>query len=207
MDSNLTPKVNFLLLEGIDKYFKERTIEVSDNLPHLVKKLYAIGDGNLYTIISICNHDGYQAVLLPPLTQFIRHSAKEAINFLKESREYNNESLGKPIREINTLMKVALEILRDSTRSSRKAIGDIPAGEVEYPDYETLKSFYECGRKVKYDSLEEAESKLAESNNVYLCDRCSHYHQGRPIAHKAPVVPEEIKLGRYKTVWRRYHKI
>lgn len=206
MSSHLTPEVNFMLLKGIDDYFKSQTIEITDNLPRLVKKLYAIGDGKLYTIIGVCYQDQYEAVLTTPLLNFIRSSSQEAISFLKESSE-RGESLEIAIRDVNDFMKVVLEVLRNSTLSSRKAIGDSAVKEVEYPDYGTLKAFYECGRKVKYHSYEEAESNLERVNSIYLCSSCSHYHQGRAVARNAPPLPEDIKLSRYKTVWRRYHKI
>lgn len=207
LNSNLTPKLNFLLLQGIDDYFKQQTIEISDNLPYLVKQLYSIADDELYTIISWCNHDGYQAVLLHPLSQFIRESAKETIRFVKESDEYRNKSLEKAIRGVNALMKIVLEVLKDSTRTTRKAIGYVPAPEVEYPDFATLKRFYECDRKVRYDTYEEAESNLAEQNDAYACPHCFRYHQGRATLRNAPAIPEEITRGRYQTVWRRHHKI
>lgn len=205
--SHLSPDLNFLLIEGIDDYFKNSTLAISDDLPRLVKKLYSIDDNKIYTIISVCSQDQYQAVLLTPLLSFINHSSKNAITFLKQSGELSGHALADAIKDVNDLMKIALELLRDSTLSSRRAIGDKPVEDIEYPDYETLKSFYECGRKVKYSSYEEAESNLDAVNSVYLCPLCSQYHQGQSTARKSPPIPEDIKLIRYKKIWRRYHKI
>lgn len=207
LNSHLSPNINFLLIEGIDEYFKRSTLDISDNLPRLIKKLYSIGDNKIYTVISICSQNQYKAVLISPLTHFINHSAKNAITFLRQSGAFNGNTLQTAIKDVNDLMKIALEVLRDSILSSRKAVGDKPIEDVDYPDYETLKSFYECGRKMKYSSYEEAESNLDAVNSVYLCPICSYYHQGRAPSVKSLPISEDIKLSRYKKIWRRYHKI
>ena len=206
IDSDLTPDVTCLLLAELNTYFETRTIAHSDNLPVLVKTLYARNDNAMYSIISVCDVGGYEAVLITPLQHIIKESSQQALTYLKASGQYEGVTLHTEISKLNALLKVVLELLKNSTRTSRKAIGD-SVKEIDFPDDETLQVFYECGRKVSYDSLEEGEDSLDEENNVYLCRHCNKYHQGRASAVNAPPVDYEVKLGRYKTAWRRYHKI
>lgn len=207
LDSNLTPKVNLMLLKGIDDYFQQQTIACSNNMPQLVDKLYLIGDNEMYTIISTCNHSGYHAALMPAIQGIIRSSAKDTIKYIKESGEYQKEDLSKVIKDVNVLMKSVLLVLRDSTRTTRRAIGTTDFKEVEFPDYETLKVFYECERKVRYGSVEEGNAGMIAGNNIYLCPHCSGYHQGQARVAGAPEVPLNVQLGRYKTAWRRYNNV
>jgi hypothetical protein len=205
-ESDLAPEVTRLLLDELNSYFVRHTITYSENLPAIVETLYAIADQKMYTIVSVCDFHGYKAVLLPPLQHLIKDSSKETITRLKMSGKYEGVSLHAEIMKVNTLLKHVLELLRSSTRSTRKAIG-LEGKEVEFPDDETLKIFYECGRKVSYDSKEHAESNVTSENALYRCRHCNKFHQGRKKAVTAPPVDYEVKLGRYKTAWRRYHKI
>lgn len=207
-DSELSPEATCLLLEELDSYFVKNTLHYSDNLPEVVQRLYAIGDQQMYTIISVCGFNGYEAVLLPPLQHLIKSSSQKTINLLKSSGNYESELLHEEIKKLNRLTKAVLELLKDSTRTSRRAIGHgVATQEFEFPDYEILKAFYECDRKVAYESIAEGESNLEYGNNVYLCVHCSKYHQGKAKVSTAPPVAEEVVLGRYKTAWRRYNKV
>lgn len=206
ISSHLTPAITSCLLRGVDSYFKANTIAISDNIPALTEQLYSIGDNEMYTIVSFCNQQGYQAVLLPQTTHFIRHSSQEAVKYIRESENYQKEQIAEEIGKINRLMKAALYILRDSTRTSRQAIG-LSNKTIDFPDFETLERFYQCGRKTQYLSQDDAMTNLSKDNRVYQCPHCTYYHQGRTALQNAPTIPHEIKLGRYKTAWRRYHKI
>lgn len=207
-DSELSPEANYVLLEELNSYFVRNTLNYSNNLPEVVQSLYAIGDHKMYTIISVCGFNGYEAVLMPPLQHLIKSSSQKTINLLKSSGNYENQLLHEEIKKLNRLTKAVLELLKDSTRTSRRAIGHGTATqEVEFPDYDTLKVFYECGRKVTYESVTEGESNLEYGNNVYLCVHCGKYHQGKAKVSSAPPVAEEVILGRYKTAWRRYNKV
>jgi hypothetical protein len=207
-DSDLTPEVTSLLLNELDEYFVSNTLDYSDNLPSVVRNLYEIGDNEMYTIISVCGFNGYEAVLIRPLQHIIKAASQKTIDFLRESGHYEKYALHAEILKVNTLLKTVLELLRNSTRTTRRAIGNgVATEEIEFPDYETLKAFYECGRKVTYESMAEGEAKLEYVNNIYLCVHCNKYHQGQPKVSTAPPVAEEVMLGRYRTAWRRYNKI
>ena len=185
----------------------KNTLHYSDNLPEVVQRLYAIGDQQMYTIISVCGFNGYEAVLLPPLQHLIKSSSQKTINSLKVPVTMKGTTARRN-KVANLLTKAVLELLKDSTRTSRRAIGHgVATQEFEFPDYEILKAFYECGRKVAYESIAEGESNLDYGNNVYLCVHCSKYHQGKAKVSTAPPVAEEVILGRYKTAWRRYNKV
>lgn len=208
IDSALTPEATRLLLDELDRYFVSSTLDHSANLPSVVSNLYAIGDHKMYTIISVCGFNSYEAVLIPPLQNIIKPSSQKTINFLRESGKYEKHALHAEITKVNSLLKDVLELLKNSTRTTRRAIGNgVPTPEVDFPDYETLKAFYECGRKVSYKSIAEGEANLEYLNNIYLCAHCNRYHQGQSKVSSAPPVAEEVKLGRYRTAWRRYNKI
>jgi hypothetical protein len=209
-DSELTPDVTRLLLEELDEYFTSVTLDYSDNLPSVVNNLYAIGDHEMYSIISVCGFNSYEAVLIPPLQHLIKASSQKTIAFLRESGKYEKQTLHAEITKVIQLLKSVLELLRDSTLTTRRAIGSgvgVPTKEIDFPDYQTLKIFYECGRKVTYESDTEGIEKLFSCNSLYLCAYCNKYHQGRTSGPNPLPVSEEIILSRYKLAWRRYNKI
>lgn len=210
INSELTPDATCLFLKELNDLFVSKTIIQSNNLPLVVRRLYAIDDGEMYSIISVCSSDGYEAVLMPQLPPFMFKKARtETIELLKLSGKYAGKDLYNEILKLGNLLNSVLTLLKDSTRTSRRAIGNgqPPTHEVEFPDYETLKAFYECGRKVSYETMIEGEANLEYNNSIYLCVHCSKYHQGKPRAFAAPSVAEEVILGRYRTAWRRYNKI
>lgn len=208
MDSTLSPDATRFLLNELDSSFAKGTLAYSSDLPYVVRSLYAIGDQEMYSIISVCGFEGYEAVLVPPLMTLTKSSLVSTIQMLKDSGKYEKESLQTEIAKATQLLRAVLELLRDSTRTSRRAIGHgVATEEFEFPDYEILKAFYECGRKVAYESIAEVESNLESGNDVYLCVHCSKYHQGKSKLYSAPPVAEEVILGRYKTAWRRYNRV
>lgn len=209
IDSELTPDATCLFLKEVNDLFVSQTIIHSDNLPLVIRKLYAINDNEMYSIISVCHSGGYEAVLMPQLTpSMFKEVRKKTIELLKTSGKYSGEKLYNEILKVGSLLQSITILLKDSTRTSRRAIGDgVLTHEIEFPDFETLKAFYECGRKVSYESMVEGEANLEYNNNIYLCVHCSKYHQGQPRVSTAPPVAEEVILGRYRTAWRRYNKI
>lgn len=209
-DSALTPDVTRILLDELDGYFMSITLDHSRNLPSVVDNLYAIGDHEMYSIISVCGVESYEAVLIPSLQHLIKGSSQQTLTFLRESGKYEKQSLHVEITKVIQLLKAVLELLRNSTLTTRRAIGSgvgVPTKDITFPDYETLKVFYECGRKVAYQSDEEGKEKLFSCNSLYLCVHCNKYHQGRPSIPNPPPVSEAIILSRYKLAWRRYNKI
>lgn len=209
IDSELTPDVTFIFLKEVNDLFVSQTILHSNDLPLVIRKLYAIDDNEMYSVISVCGVNGYEAVLMPQLPPFMFKQARtETVELLKASGKYAGKELYNEILKVGNLLHAVFALLKDSTRTSRRAIGNAELTQtVEFPDYETLKAFYECGRKVSYESMVEGEANLGYNNNIYLCAHCNKYHQGQPRVATAPPVAEEVILGRYKTAWRRYHKI
>lgn len=209
IDSELTPDVTCLFLKELNDIFVGNTIMHSNNLPAVVRRLYEIDDNQIYSIISVCTLDGYEAVLLPQLLpEVFKNARNKTVELLKKSGKYAGKELYDEIFKLGALLAIVIRVLKHSTRTSRRAIGNGESShEIEFPDYETLKAFYECGRKVAYASFGEGEANLEYNNNVYLCIHCNKYHQGQPKAATAPPVAEEVILGRYRTAWRRYNKI
>lgn len=208
IDSELTPEVTGMLLDELNGYFTSKTLLHSNDIPTVIRHLYSIGDHERYSIISVCGFHGYEAVLIPSLQPFLKSTSHKTISFLKESGKYEREVLHAEILKVNQLLKAVLELLRNSTRTTRRAIGHNElAEEFEFPDNETLKVFYECGRKISYDSIETVLNELNDETNAYLCKHCGRYHQGRFSVPGATPVPEGVMQGRYKTAWRRYKKI
>lgn len=209
IDSELTPDVTYVFLKEINDLFVSKTITQSNYLPAVVRRLYEIDDNAMYSVISVCGFDGYEAVLMPQLHPVMFKKARtETIGLLKASGKYTGKELHDEILKVGSLLRSIITLLNDSTRTSRRAIGNgVLTQKVEFPDYETLKAFYECGRKVSYESMGEGEANLEYNNNIYLCGHCNKYHQGKPRVSTAPPVAEEVILGRYKTAWRRYNKI
>lgn len=210
IDSELTPDVTCLFLKEVNDLFISATIIQSDKLPLVISRLYAINDNEMYSVISVCGVEGYEAVLIPQLSPSTFKKARtETIKLLKSSGKYVGQDLFDEILKVGNLLNSVVRLLKDSTRTSRRAISNemLPTHEVEFPDYKILKAFYECGRKVSYNSVPEGEANLEYNNSIYLCVHCKKYHQGQPRVTTAPLVPEEVVLGRYKTAWRRYNKI
>ena len=210
MDSELTPDATGILLKDINDLFVGKTIVRSDNLPSVIRKLYAIDDNEMYSIISVCSSVSYEAILTPQFAPYMFKTARtNTIELLKSSGKYAGKDLHDEILKVGNLLNSVFGLLKHSTRTSRRAIGNgLPSTrEFEFPDYEILKAFYECGRKVSYESVIEGEANLEYNNSIYLCTHCNRYHQGQPRVSTAPQVPEEVVLGRYRTTWRRYNKI
>jgi hypothetical protein len=208
--SELTPDVTCLFLSEINDFFVSHTIIHSDNLPLVVSRLYEIDDKEMYSVISVCGVTGYEAVLIPQMVPaMFKKIRTETIEFIKASGKYSGQELYAEIDKVGGLLNAVNRLLRDSTRTSRRAISnDIsPSQEIEFPEYDALKAFYKCGRKVAYKTVIEGETNLEYGNTIYLCVHCNEYHQGKNRVSNAPVVAEEIMMGRYKTAWRRYHKI
>lgn len=209
LDSELTPDATCVFLKELNNLFVSKTITQSNYLPAVVRRLYEIDDNEMYSVISVCGFDGYEAVLMPQLHPVMFKKARtETIELLKASGKYVGKELYDEILKVGYLLQSVITLLNDSTRTSRRAIGNgVSTQEVVFPDYDTLKAFYECGRKVSYESMVEGEANLECNNNIYLCVHCSKYHQGQPRVSTAPPVAEKVLLGRYKTAWRRYNKI
>lgn len=208
VDSPLTPDLTALFLSSLDDVFMKHTIMCSDNLPAVVEHLYGIDDGNMYAVISVATVDEYKAVLIPLLSPIIRGAAVPVINHLKESGLYAGVTLNEEIKKLTKFLSFVLEVLTNSIKTKRKAIGNGGnPNEVVFPDDEVLRAFYECGRKVAYPSADTSGIVVYSENSLYHCKRCQQYHQGRTSVANAPVVPDEIMMSRYKSTWRRYKKI
>lgn len=206
LSSELSPTITNDLLDTVDQYFKDKTVEIGDHLPSVINNLYAIEDHKLYSIISICYRDRYEAVLIPSLVHFILHVQKGVLNRVKLSEQYQGVELGKVVSNVNKLLRLIYETLGSSMVTTRRAVGVDEKAPVVFPDVETLKVFYECKRKVKYASKVEAEQAMVSRYEAYRCLHCSHYHVGQPSV-TGVTLPESVRLARYKRVWRRYHKI
>lgn len=206
LDSKLPPNVTLMLFNEIDAFFVGETIQQSDSIPPLLQQLYALDDDEYYSIINVSYLDGYQAVLLPALRKNIwRGSFSGTQKYIKETYFNDKEVLREMMDSLNRLTETIQKMLTISTRTTRKAVGITPYADITFPDDETLKLFFECGRKIAYKSLEDVRNNLEEGNTMYRCSHCAKYHQGKAKAADAPVIPENVQLMRYRAVWRRYH--
>lgn len=89
-------------------------------------------------------------------------------------------------------------------RNSRRRAGDVK-DVPEFPDFETLRKFYECGRKTKHPSRSDAERRLNTGQRPYACSHCSSWHKGHPPG--SYVHSREVMERRYQRTWRRYMNI
>lgn len=204
--SPTSPFVTNKAVNLLKTYYRENTIMVSDDFPEIKEALYSIEDHQMYTIFSLCFEDVYSYHLMLAKKVMPFDVLTNIIGSVKEELELTGPEIGELYAALKEPIFVLSEVLKSSTRTSRRAIG-FGINEIPLPDMDELKTFYECGRKASYVTQQEAE-KVAEGqkeNAAYKCPHCGLYHQGRPPT--GDKIADEIMLSRYVTAWRRYHKI
>lgn len=204
--SPVTPLVTNKAIIFLKEYYRVNTLMVSDDFPEIKQALYELGDNQLYSIFSLCFEDAYTYHLIPAKKVMPFGALSGIINLVKEETELTGPEIGRLYTALKEPILVLSEVLKSSTRTTRRAIG-FGVREVSLPNLVELKKFYECGRKAAYVTKEEAETAaIGQKENVpYKCPHCGLYHQGRlPTGDK---IADGIMFNRYVTAWRRYHKI
>lgn len=204
LSSSLNPKITAFMLSTLKDYYSGNVISVSDSYPDTVAALYAIDDEKMYSIVSFSYVDEYVFILMP--AEHVtpgQHIIKKIIAEVKNSNNFTNVEIGETVRQIQDVRKALTEVFSSSTRTTRRATGTHEKVAV-LPSLSEMQVFYECGRKVKYLTYEEALVQLDADNQPYFCSHCKNYHQGR--LPSGDPVPQGIMEGRWRTTWRRmYH--
>lgn len=199
------PSIVSTLRTELHRHYAQATIMVSDDYPTIIDKLYGINDGEMYSILSLSFEDEYTFFLLPSRDVAPNKPINAFLSQLKMRNNYNGEQTMKVVMALHATTKTLNELLTNSTRSSRRSVGNNAKPEPQLPSLAKMKAFYECERKVKYTSVIDAREQLEEGNNVYSCEHCGRLHQGKEPTGQ--VIPQHIMNGRYSTAWRRYHKV
>jgi rubrerythrin len=202
--STLPPVIASIVRNRLITYYDNHTLLVSEDYPDVLKTLYSYDDNKKYCIISLTSSEGYPFILLPYMEAHYPKVFSEIIVEVKNKFELSNSEIGAVVEKIQQVRKSLKEIIDSSTRTSRMATG-FTESNFAFPPVEVMQKFYECGRKAVYYSYEETQRLLMADNDVYKCKHCSFYHQGQtPTGDE---IPQEIKEGRWRTGWRRYHNI
>jgi hypothetical protein len=199
------PTIVSTLRAELCRHYAQATIMVSDDYPSIIDKLYGINDGVMYSILSLSFEDEYTFFLLPAQDVAPNKTINAFLTQLKMRNDYNGEETMKVVMALHVTTRTLNELLTNSTRSSRRSVGNNKKADPKLPSLAKMKAFYECERKVKYTSVADATEQLEEGNNVYLCEHCGQVHQGKEPTGQP--IPQYIMNGRYSTAWRRYHKI
>lgn len=206
--SSLPVSIVSLLREELQSYYSKHLLFSTDEYPEAITKLYGYEDDKFYSLISLCFVEEYSFLLLPSTKAGPFGAQTIIIERFKKEFDYSGIELGNAIREIIATIRYMDKIITSSTRTKRQALEGKNQGTsetFEWPEVAVLKRFYECGRKVAFDSREEVLEALEIGTQPYQCDHCHKWHQGRQSAGEA--VPESIVIGRYRTAWRRYQGI
>lgn len=171
--------------------------------------LYGQNDDEFYYIVSFCVQEEYIFLVYKQTSYDSRKWYTFILDELK-SQNVEGRIIGERFVLLKNLGSLVHGVFSDCVRSKRKAVGLEHEDTFIYPPDNVLKEYYECGRKRKFTSSEEAwnskDSFGSEDVSVYVCPWCQSFHIGRGKV-KGLTVPEEIMIGRYKTAWRRYQKI
>lgn len=203
-EASFSPNLVDLMSSLLKTHYAEQTLMVSDDYPAVVERLYGFDDKKMYSIVSLSFVDVYLFFLLPAVAMSHRTVVKELIDVIKNEGTLTNRELGEVVGLIHETKKALDEVLSSSTRTTRKATSN-QVGEVVLPPMEEMRLFYECGRKVRYPSVEAAELELQQGNDIYLCSHCDEYHQGRTPTGMS--VEQKVMEGRWRTIWRREHGV
>lgn len=172
--------------------------------------LYGLHDNEFYYIVSFCVQEEYVFLVYKKEVYDSRKWYGLVLEDLK-SAGIEGRLVGERFSLLKDLGLLVHGIFHDCIRSKRKSVSSVEEAEdFVYPSYEVLKTYYECGRKRKFDTISDAESSKDSFGSVdtvvYDCPHCGFYHIGRERA-KDYSIPEEVMTGRYKTAWRRYQNI
>jgi hypothetical protein len=202
--SSLPPRITEFYRNKVVQHLDDNVLSQSNNYPLIASELYGFNDEIMYSIVSLSFVNDYMFFLIRKDDLVMKKPTIETINFIKNNYDYAGVDLGNIIKDVHAVKDELQNIIESSKRTTRKATGS-NVKEVELPDMSVMKEYYECGRKVSYDSLDLTEGKLSGANEVYVCEHCGKYHQGKKPTGMN--VPKDIMEGRYRTAWRRYHKV
>ena len=191
--------------KALQQHFAEHVIMASDNYPDVIHTLYALNDKKRYSIVSFSYVDEYSFFLIEADAVYPAQLIKEVSQRVKTEGSYQNSELQALFVNLSKTWVVLRELFADSTRTTRIASDEGDKGEVVLPPMVDMKRFYECERKTRYETIEEATDQLNFENSVYLCVHCGKLHQGKQPTGMS--VPAHVMEGRYKTAYRRYHNI
>jgi len=203
--ADIPPLIAFKFAENYKEIYRNGIVYVSDSIPDIHRYLYEINDDKLYSVVSFLYVDRYVHFLLP--FELISGKVKNGsiIKFARETYNLEGKDLGAFVEKLVVPQKALIELLKVSTRSTRRATGYDSNKTIDLPDEKELQRFYECERKHPYESYEETVKDLNLNNHPYMCKHCGHWHQGKQPT--GMTVPHNIMLGRWTTAYRRYNNI
>lgn len=201
--ADLPPSVVSIFRAAFVEHFDTTTIMVSRDYKALAAKLYSMRDEVQYAIFGLSYPDcEYMYFLIRAEDLKAQSVLRKVVAGFKASLSFQkSEDIGEFVYRVSTAHKTLQELLDDCVRSKRTSHADATDKEADLPSMEELQIFYECGRKHKYVSLDEAETSLESGNQVYQCHWCKSWHQGHPPTGMD--IPQHIKEGRWMTTYRR----
>lgn len=201
--------VHNYLVESLGRYIVENSMYRSSSYRGTLDFVYGLNDNEIYSVLS-APHDGHYDFFVVHSDYFHPRSSSykhfndirmKCANFLKGLNRYEGQALSLQFK----LLSSSLNEIHDSfVYTSRRAVGLREVPEVVYPSVEKLKLFYECKRKVRYSSCEEALKSCFDYNEVYHCNHGDHFHQGRPPQVAPEDADPEKVIKRYQLTWNRY---
>lgn len=206
-NSSLDSRIVDVCRRAFDEYLEDNIFFTSNDFVEAMNALYSLNDGKTYRVLQI-DTDSKATYFLMPCKQGLRFAISHSgYRYLKESGNFNEKVFPIEAKNIATLTNALMTSLNKTlTCMKRVATGIKDEVEVEYPPIEILQRFYECGRKIPYDSHADVVDALWDYNDAYRCRHCGKYHQGKTPS-ESESIDDETRLKRFQRVWRYMHNL
>lgn len=205
--SPLPAYLNGELVRLLEEQWDSNVQLVTDSDDEMREHIYGNPEKILYAVTALSYQDEpYMYMVIPWFSFEVRQVFNKLIRFYIDGGRYSSQvEMGEMIKTISKV-KSNLNVLVSEgiLRSKRVNKNSDENPTFNLPSDEELQVFYECGRKVKYGSEQEAEEHLSENEHKlkpYLCVRCEKWHNGKPPTGE--IIPKEVMVGRWRTTWKR----
>ena len=205
--STLNPKQVGFITQFLTNFYVKNTVFISTDYVELAHKLYEFKDNQMYSIVAVSTPEyEYLMFLVKGETKKTSLISRGLLNVLKEESTLVGEQMGAFVTQFHADFEMWKELIQNSTRSTRLSVSETNVDDFVSPSKEDLQLFYECGRKTKFVTIEEANDRATSSGkNVYKCSHCGYYHVGSEPSGMN--IPSHVMEGRWRTAYRRKNRI
>jgi hypothetical protein len=210
LTSSLPSKFVSFLREAFTEQNINSPVVASADFKDTKNKLYELNDGQKYSIIAI-DVNNFSYVIIPDYQFSIHRNMLQqvfsSVIFRMRESGISGHDLDPYVVELHRIKAQLKNVFTELTMSSRIAVlsQKVDNEHFTFPDNTVLKVYYECGRKTKYATMDEAQRDLLSVNTIYSCKHCNNYHQGHEPSQQ--VIPQHVMEERWKVSWRRYQHI
>jgi hypothetical protein len=210
LSSTLPSKFISFIREAFTERHINSAVIASTDLKDAKNKLYELNNGQKYSILAV-DVQTFSYLVIPDYQFSIHRNMlqqlfSDVILRIKESG-ISGHDLDPHVVELHRVKAELKNVFNELTMSSRIAVlsQNVDNEHFIFPDNTVLKEYYECGRKTKYATMDDAQKDLLSVNTIYSCSHCNHYHQGHEPSYQ--VIPQQVMEERWKVSWRRYQRV